>query len=284
MRFSVSRIKTYMNCGLQAYFKYDLRESSPQNAAASFGSILHMALERFNQTGNFDEAMDMFQDYWKNPEKVGLTPDYWPKSTSWGTYNQLGVNVLTASCEAQRWDTREVVGTEVGFLVPFGDYWLTGFVDLLEIKKSGKGVPLLRIVDYKSAYRAPTKAELALDIQFTGYAWAVQQREFWCGVPGNPEFPGLPDGEELFERVMKIGHRCIWYHVRTAKEIDAGPREDADFMRMYRVMHEIKKSIDREVHEPKIGEACGLCDFKTQCPLEIPVSLDVRDDDEHAWI
>lgn len=282
--FSATRLRTYMECGLQAYFQYVEHAQIPRNAAASFGSIIHMALDRYNMTGNFDEAMEMFKDYWQNPEKVGEEPGYWPQTTSWHSYSELGENILKEYHEQQtKWDQREVIGTELKFKVPLGEHWVMGYIDLIDIKRSGKGVPLLRVTDYKTKYKQPTKAELQLDVQFTVYLWAIQQREFWCGIDGDPEFPGYPNGEELWQQIQQFEHRAIWYHLRTQKEIDAGERIDKDFMRLYRVCSEIEKAIDANVHMPKIGEACRLCDYRELCPLDIP-DFSVDDEDANAWI
>lgn len=166
MIFSASRLKTWMACPLQAYFKYDEGLPSPQNAAASWGSIIHNALEYYNTTQNYDGARKLFLDQWYHPEKVGLEPDYWPPNTSHTGYLKMGLDIIDDFHRRQRWQGRTVIGAEIPFKVPFGEHHLTGFIDLLEVRKTSRANPLLRIIDYKSAGRQPTKIELALDIQF----------------------------------------------------------------------------------------------------------------------
>jgi hypothetical protein len=120
-------------------------------------------------------------------------------------------------------------------------------------------------------------------MQFTVYDWAVGCEEFWIG-DGTPEFPGLRDGQALMDRWFDTPHRAIWFHMRGPKEIDAGPREPADFNRMYRVASEIQRATDLEVFVPKVGVACETCDYVKECELEIPVELEVKSDDPHRWL
>lgn len=287
MIFSASRLKTWMSCPLQAYFKYEEHLPSLQNAAASWGSILHNALEYYNTSQNFDGARKLFLDQWWHPEDIGLEPAYWPPNTSHAQYLKLGIAILEDFHKRQRWQGRTVIGAEIPFKVPFGDHHLTGYIDLLEVRKSGRGKPLLRILDYKSAGRQPTRIELAMDIQFTVYDYAVTCPEFWMG-DGSIDYVGLPDGENLMEEFGSLAHRGIWYHLRTQKEIDVGPRTDVDYMRLYRVCAEVAKATEAQIHVPKIGEPCNLCDYAEACTLDIPVHLRGWDapafSDENAWI
>lgn len=282
-RYSVSKLKMWMNCSLQAFYRYEMRLDKPQSGASSFGTIIHAALQRYNEGSSYEEAVEFFEWAWKNPHELGLEPQIWHRSTSYGSYRKIGLDVLAKFNAALTWENREVLGTEVGFVVPFGRHELHGYIDLLEIRKNKRGLPLLRIIDYKTGYKLPTIAELALDIQFTGYAWAVRQEEFWVGN-GSPEFPGIEGGADLYDRIMSMGHRGIWYHLRNGNEKDVGERDEHDFERMYRVMDTVWQAQEAGIYMPKIGEACGLCDYREECELEIPSGLGAVDpDDPHAW-
>lgn len=282
-RYSVSKLKMFMGCSLQAHYRYNLRLPQPKSGASSFGTIIHSALQMYNLGASYEETVAWFEWAWKNPHELELDPEIWHRQTNYGSYRKIGLDVLEKFHAGLKWDGREVLGTEVQFLVPFGRHWLFGYIDLLEIRKNAKGVPLLRIVDYKTGYKEPTIAEMNLDIQFTGYAWAVRQPEFWMGIDGDPEFPGFENGEEVYERIMNMGHRGIWWHLRNGKEKDVGARDESDFERMYRVIVEAEKAQELGVYMPKIGEACGLCDYRAECELEIPDVRGVDPDDPHAW-
>lgn len=166
MILSASTLRLWQECSLKAKFTKIDNLPTIMNAKASFGTCIHHALELYNQTGNIDLAIAIFRDTWHNPEKLGVTPVKWPKFTSFEGLLQRGVECLQNYHDNLRWDGREVVFTEHPFLVPFGRHWLRGVVDLGEVRVSGKGKPLFRIVDYKTNSQAPTRAALNLDIQF----------------------------------------------------------------------------------------------------------------------
>lgn len=64
-RFSASRIKTWMDCSLQAHFHYDEKLPDQANAKGVFGTCIHAALDLYNKTGNLEAAIDLFKDLWQ---------------------------------------------------------------------------------------------------------------------------------------------------------------------------------------------------------------------------
>jgi hypothetical protein len=172
-------------------------------------------------------------------------------------------------------------------LVPFGAHELTGIVDLVEVEQSATGARLTKVVDYKTNTKLPTVAELALDPQLTAYAFAVQHPQFWFGVEGDPDFPPVENAEWHWEMTVKqTPIRAIWYSLWSQKLIDAGPRTEIDFRRMYRLCNEIARADELGVHVPRIGEACQWCDFQEPCAMEIPVAIAqaTDPDDRNRWI
>lgn len=281
MRFSASRIKSWSNCSLAAHYKYDLSLPQRSNAKAEFGKVMHRSMEHFNITGDMGKAREMFKKDW------GLVdPDYWPKFTSYAGLRAKGLEILSAMATHYRFQDRRVIGTEIGFVVPFGDHELHGYIDLLEVQRSGTGKEMLRVVDYKTNSKDPTKTELALDAQLTAYAYAVEQREFWTGMPGEPNFPGVENGEWLWSTLQGIPKRCIWFSLWNGRQLDAGPRTELDYGRLYRVCTEIDKANKAEIYVPKIGEACTYCDFVEQCSMQIPPAVAALEDktDQTRWV
>lgn len=291
MRFSASRLRTWMTCPLQAHFKYDLViPVEKSNAKAVFGTAIHAALEHYNTTANVKASEQMFLDLWQNPEKIGSPVGtlWWPKFTTFGSLKERGSAIVRDFDERCQWDKREVIATEHPFLVPFGEHELTGYVDLFEVRKSGKGRDLLRVVDYKTSSRKPNMSELLLDVQFTVYLYASTCIEFWMGAKNpdgtpNPDYPPVKNADWMYEMYDGLPRRAIWYHLWDPKEIDAGPRVEADFMRLYRVCCEIDKANKASIHVPKLGEACTLCDFRDPCGIEIPTREEIAAQDE-AWV
>lgn len=287
LRYSASRLKTWMTCAMQAHLKYDLRiPAEKSNAKAVFGTCIHAALEHYNQYGNVDQAVALFKDLWQNPEKVGAPAEtfWWPKMTSFGGLKERGVALLRTFHDQCEWDKREIIATEHPFLVPFGAYELTGYVDLLEVRRSGRGEDILRVCDYKTSSRRPNMAELALDVQFTVYMWAVEQDEFWFGH-GNADFPAVPNAAWVREMTRDLRTRAIWIHLWDHKEIDAGPRVDTDFLRLYRVCQEIEKADAAGIHVPRIGDPCVFCDFREPCAMQVHIpTADELASQPGAWI
>ncbi len=279
-----------MDCSLQAHLRYDVREVERKfSAAAVFGTVIHAVMNWYNNHPDpgadltLTQARNLFLKWWGDPGLIGEQIDYYPQRTSWNTYRDTGLAVIENVHDKNQFDKRALIATEADFLVPFGEHKLTGRIDLVEVRWNGKGNPLLRIIDYKGSSRQPTKAELALNVQMTTYDYAVGCPEFWIG-DGTDENPGILNGQALMDQYFDLPHRAIWYHLRGPKEIDAGPRDEKDFGRLYRVATEIEKADRLQVHVPKIGKACEECDFLEQCPMDIPVELEVRPDDPNAWV
>lgn len=275
MRFSASRLKTWQECQLQAKFKYiDSLPGGPQNAKGSFGTVMHHCIEFYNKTGNIEKAIEMFKDLWKNPEKLGVAPEVWPRMTTYDGLRDRGIAALQRLHEVAKWDERRVIACEHEFTVPFGEHELHGYIDCLEIRKSGKGKNLLRVVDYKVNTKRPNMAELGLDIQFTVYDYATRQPEMW---------ESIPKGLELFKELEGMPRRNIWFHLWDGSELDAGGRDDDDFMRLYRLCDEIKRAYEAEVFVPRIGDACLFCPYTEPCGLSVPTKEELAEQ-EAAWI
>jgi hypothetical protein len=277
-----------MECSLQAKYKYEDGLPSKRNAKTVFGSIVHESLQYYYESrGDESGAIKMFMSKWGHPEKAGHVIDYWPRYTSFDGLMKKGKEVIKYVHQSHRWQDFTVLATEHPFLVPFGPtHELTGFVDLVGIEKSGTGTELLKIIDFKTASKAPSIGELALDPQLTTYSYAATRPEFWLGVEGDPRFPAIDNGEWWLTMTKGMPHRAIWWGVWVGRQIDAGPRTQKDFERLYRVCTEIQKAKDADVFMPKIGSACTFCDYKNECALEIPVAIAQTEDktDPNRWI
>lgn len=270
MRFSASRIKTYMECPMKAYFKYVERLPEERvHAAAVFGNCMHLALEKFN-VGDLDikAATKLFADAWTNPTKYRFEqPTVWAKGTTFGGYMKNGKDALKAYGERVSWRGRQVIATEHPFLVTIGDYELTGYVDHLEITKDRKGRQVLLIQDHKTG-KTPTVAQLNANIQFTIYDYASRQREFWLG--NGPDFPPMIQGDWHMEMTKDLPRLNIWHSVMQGKEFNCGERDEADFERLHRVLQQIERAHDAEVFVPNIsGDSCGFCPYTDPCRLPL---------------
>jgi CRISPR/Cas system-associated exonuclease Cas4 (RecB family) len=257
-------MKTWMRCPLAAKYKYvdNLRED--ENSAASFGKAIHTALDDYDHHEKLDQAKLRFGHEW---EVAFPKIENWSRGTSFGGLRERGMKILEAYHEQMQWEDRNVLATEHYFLVRLGDYELHGYVDLVEMRKNDQGQHEIHIVDYKTNKRAPTKFNLAYDVQFTLYVYAAMQKEFWCGQ--QPEDPDALCDEEFWEQNIKgLPIVPIWYHLEGNKRIEVGLRTQDDFDRLHRCCDEIRKALEYDVYVPNIsGDSCMFCSFKKPCGL-----------------
>jgi CRISPR/Cas system-associated exonuclease Cas4 (RecB family) len=109
-------------------------------------------------------------------------------------------------------------------------------------------------------------------VYFTGntaYYYASLQPEFWIGY--NEDYPGMENGLDLYYEFLDSPRKVIWYHLMDNKEINAGPRDDDDFGRLYRCIDSVAEAIEKNVFVPNIsGSSCIWCDYQDICPVQIP--------------
>jgi RecB family exonuclease len=191
----------------------------------------------------------------------------WPPNMSYNDLRQRGIEDLRRYADDNKWAQREILATEHKFEVPFGDHELSGIVDVLEIH--GKGARKeLRVVDYKTSSRLPTFEQLRFNCQFSIYMLATEQPEFWVNIP---------NGEKLFEDLVGVPRRGIWYSLWHHKARDVGPRHDEDYMRLYRVMQEIEKAVEADVYVPNISaDGCMFCPYTRLCAVTIPIADEIE--------
>lgn len=270
-RFSASRLQTAMNCQMQFKFKYiDKLPDDRGNAAAVYGQCVHLALEKYNsQETDVKGAIKLFADAWNKPEKYNMmTPTIWAPRMSHAAYMKRGKDSIKAYAESISWRKREVVAVEHKFMVPMGDYELTGYVDHLEITKDKKGRRVLLVEDHKTSTRAPSKTFLQGNIQFTVYDYATRQPEFWLG--NGPDFPPMEQGEWYMEMTKDLPRLNMWHGVTIGKQISAGERDEKDFERLHLALQQIDKAIENDVFVLDIsGETCGFCPYTVECGLPI---------------
>lgn len=268
MRLRQSKMVRWNACALQAHLDDVTVQSARVSGKQVFGTVIHHCLERYNSGLGVEECVELFKELWDKPETITEAPNYWPKYTTYGGLRTKGIDIVREYDQKNRWESREVLCSEQRFLVPFGEHELEGTVDHIEIRKAGNGHKTLRVIDFKTVSKKPTFVDLRLNIQFTTYIYATMQPEFWVG--NGPNYPGVPGGEKLFEQLEKLPRRGVWYHLMTNQEIDAGDRDDEDFMRLYRLVTQIQRAEDAQVFIPRIGDACTWCEHTANCGITIP--------------
>lgn len=268
IRLRQSKLKIWSECALQAHLDDVTVQPRRVNGKAVFGTVVHYCLERYNSGLPVEDAVELFKTTWDDPTSITEAPTYWPKYTTYGGLRTKGIEIVREYDDKNRWENREIICSEHRFLVPFGDHELEGTVDHVEVRKAGNGRKTLRVVDYKTNSKKPTFIDLRLNIQFTVYIYATLQKEFWVG--NGPDYPGILGGEKLFQQLQNTPRRGIWYHLMTNQEVDAGNRDEDDFMRLYRLVEQINRAEEAQVFVPRIGEPCMFCAHTANCNVTIP--------------
>lgn len=278
MKVSASLIKTWMRCPLQGKYKYIDGLPDQSNAAAAFGSAVHLALELYNNVKDVGKAEGAFLEIWDNPDEFDLSIDIWPPRTSFGAYRERGVEFIRNYHEATKWVKKQILATEHRFCVPIGDHFISGIVDVIELPEKST---TLKIVDFKSGYR-PNTMNLNHDTQFCTYLYAPTQKEFWCGSDEDRDkYTGFANGEELWEKFQNYEIEGIWYDLRNSKEYNVGPRTQKDYDKLLMCIEQIARAIEFEVFVPDIsGDSCGLCSYRDICPLFSPNVSSVSVEDQ----
>lgn len=269
IRISPSLLQTWAVCPLQAKFKTLDKLPAPQSAAATFGSIIHLVLEELVWDDDLKAAEKRFLYLWDNPEAIDLSPDYWPRGWTWQGKKKEGIQIIKRYHESRKWIKTKVLATEHKFVVPCGRHDISGIVDLLEIGKKGSR-RVLRIVDHKTGKVPYPLWTLRYNIQFSVYAYASYQPEFWMG-DGTGETKPIPGGAKMFDQFQNLPRVTVWNSLKNGREYETGSRTQKDFERLHMAIDEIEKAIENNVFVPNISaDSCGICDFQEPCGLEIP--------------
>lgn len=215
---------------------------------------MHMEVAHDLQVG-----IDHFLKMWDNLEVYDLEYDYLIPRYSHASYREMGIKILRDWYALYCWDTDIVLAREYEFLVPLGEHQLQGTVDRLSIRQTKSGEPIVLASDYKTSSKAPTRDYLAHDLQFTAYAYASTQPEFWTHIP---------NGEEIYAKYLDAERHGEWVHLRTVKRIEAGRREQYHYNRLQYAVNQIADAIALGIYVPTIsGEKCEYCEFRKICGL-----------------
>lgn len=275
-----SDLKRWMECPLKV--KYHL-DGTPQlqSASATFGSIVHDCVhwmetqiealnaatlpaqptaEQYNAI--LAQTIHRFQEFWIQPTLLDPTyqPQYYVRGSSWKGFMERGPKVLTDWFGIASWDTGAPLGREHPFYVPIGDgHTLHGTVDKLEVAYVGAvNGHALKLVDYKTNKKTPTYDYLAEDIQFSAYAYATYQPEFWASI----------GGQEAYERFLSLPRWGEWVQLQGPKRMDAGLRTQRHFNRLVMACNAYAESVAMRIFVPTIsGESCRYCEFREPCGL-----------------
>jgi hypothetical protein len=260
-------LKQWQKCPL--LIRWEL-EGLPREQSGSlvFGSIIHDCVLWLEVNQDLDGAIDRFNTFWARPELLDpeYVIDHYVRGTSWKKFAEKGPDLLSRWWNIIQWETDLVLGREYEFDVPIGNgHTLHGTVDKLTVRwHAATERWILLISDYKTNNKVPTYGYLEEDLQFSAYAYASLQPEFWVNM-----FPGdAAKGLELWERYKDLPRYGEWVQLVGSKRMDAGIREERHFNRLIMAVNAMADSIAMRIFVPNIsGETCRYCEFRKHCGL-----------------
>jgi putative RecB family exonuclease len=236
---SPSQAESYSACPRRYALERRLRLGDAGSPYASFGTLVHSALERAERevvgTGrphaDLEDALSHLDQVWLEEADFG-TPEL---DAAWLRHAVAAVTKLY-----EKWPSPDSIpiGLEMGVGAEIeGTRWY-GIVDRLE-----RGPDGLRVVDYKTGKTYPTGAEAAVSIQLAFYALAVARET----------------GEEVVAAEM-------WFPRTDAKSVTTRHLDVSGLADVEAEMARVASAIYAEQWEPKVGDACRRCGFRRSCP------------------
>jgi hypothetical protein len=258
-----STMKQWMECPLKVRFAHIDMLQREQSGSLIFGSIVHDCVLFLEESGDLEAALDRFKTFWAQPHLLDpeYRIDYYVRGTNWRKFLEKGEDLLRRWWHIIQWETDLVLAREYTFDVPIGDgHTLHGTVDKLIVRyRADLDTWVLLISDYKTNNKVPTYGYLEEDLQFSAYAYATLQPEFW---------DNMPNGTELYEKYKDLPRYGEWVQMVGAKRMDAGIRTERHLNRLIMAVNAMADSIAMRIFVPNIsGETCKFCDFRKQCGL-----------------
>lgn len=273
-----SDLAAYARCAHQAQLEGRARAGlippRRQLSATVYGTVIHHALQVMETRHHegladaCDVAVATFEHYWHPDNLAALTQpgdeplrvDEWIARQTYGGLLTKGRQALRAHWEWLRHDTGELLALELPFLIPlgdlglpFGDHFLRGQVDRTSIRKVG-GKKYLNLEDFKTG-KQPTY--LRYNVQFTAYAFASCQPEFWSP---------WDDANDRWQRMAILPRRGTWIDMKVGKRVDAGWRGPQDYDRLKVALAEYVRAAEADIFPLSMtGENCTYCPFRDTC-------------------
>jgi ATP-dependent helicase/DNAse subunit B len=237
MVWSATRLKTYLTCPRQFRYAYLDAIPSVPTSPLVFGRTLHEALcfvqEHQMQTGDLppvEQTLEKFDALWASALSKEQ-PLFRAGAPSPAQHQTTGHEILRAYLSASGSQIRPLAA-ELAFEVAAGEYRLAGIVDRVEESATG-----LVIVDFKSSQRLPKQADLDGDLQFTLYAFALEQM--------------------LGQKVERVVH----LHLRDCSRHEMIPGAEQFHWLLNEVLPYVAGAVARGDFAPRSGYWCNWCDY-----------------------
>lgn len=237
--FSYSQIETYDNCPLRYKYQYVLKiPTLPSGVAASFGSTIHKALQKFYKDKKENIPVDLEKlVFYMNESWIPL--GYTSKKYE-DKMRHEGGKSLTDFYNTFHNENIEVLDLEKFFKIKItDDIVISGVID--RVDKIGKDK--IEIVDYKTG-KMPEEKKLKKNMQLAIYALAATDKNFY--------------GKKLEDVSLSL------YYLQENKKISI-EKTDKDIHDLKAEIRKIAEEINHHDFKAKPSMMCDFCPFKINC-------------------
>ncbi len=238
-QFSYSQLETYERCPLQYKYQYILKIPTPGNAAASFGSTIHIVLQKFyegyiqDQSYGLNHMMNLLETNW---QPIGYSSQAHERRMKKEAKAMLEKYFTTFHKPEA-----EIMSLEKLFKIKVDDsLYLTGKIDRVDKIGNGK----IEVIDYKTG-RKPEEKELQKSLQLSIYALAATD-------------------EGLYKKQVEQVN-LTFYYMQGMEKITMN-KTLADLAHVKTEVKKITDKIKSGEFPPHVGRWCDFCAFRIICP------------------
>jgi len=236
---SASSIKTFLQCALKYYFRYeDKKPREGKTAPLAFGIAMHSALEFMcNELKRTRTA--------PSPETYNKVLEVFMREATANGLDDLSIYQEGREMLISRLDnadpTEKIVGLELGFNLktPNGTPFLGSIDKLIELDAE-----TAVIIDYKTSRTALSQEEADRDIQLSMYDLAVSMMF--------PQYKTIVCAFDYLRLSEVITHRT--------------PEQRRVFTEFLDATYESILALEAEDVQPNLNGFCPWCEFKSFCP------------------
>lgn len=238
LQVSYSQLDTYALCPLRYKYQYILKVPTSTNAAASFGSSIHAALQYFyqeyksNPSANLDSLLAHFERAW--------IPIGYSSQAHEAKRRKEGVTILTDFYNKYHTSEIQPLDLERFFKIKLEhSLSITGKIDRVD-QLDEKNI---EIIDYKTG-KKPEERTLKKSLQLSIYAMAAMESATYGAHIDNIHL--------------------TFYYLQSNEKITLKRSLD-DIVSTKEKLHELTTNMKDSDYTPKKGHHCSFCPFKMLC-------------------
>lgn len=246
MKWSFSRVKSYIQCPYQFYLKYIVKDDEVSNYYAFTGKLMHECLEQIlKQEITMDRAVQKFETEYMESES-----DFYIKKKIKEKSFELCMDYLCV-LDLKELKQFNILGVELELQLEIEDYEYVGYIDLLlEEKATGDII----IVDHKSSqYPFKKNGQQVLKNHEKEFEYYKKQMYLYC--------------HGVYQKFNKYPKKIMWNHFKSNKYavIDFNKHEYQEAIQWFvDTIHEIEKD-KHFLAKTEFFYCVNLCGFRDDC-------------------